>query len=363
MRFTLNLILFFFSIPIHCSGTIVWEYDEKAFTNPTLNMRGSEFDPSYFGVMTKAIQIVQEKIKTQKGPVNILEIGGAFGRFMRFFYEHSENKNFHYTFVELCPAHVNVAQELFEKQFPHQKNVTFRSENALDFLKRIKKQYDIIFILNVLHFFNPSQLIICSQRSYDRLLQGGQVLGLGMTEFYNFEKQELSLLKVGTCPELSGEEVTRQLVELHSKVDPLSLFKGYVIYPFAHKACYCYMDESFIKDFFVRIGFKVEEASLFHISSDSFYNSNKRWIYFILNKERNATASSSIKDLWEYAVKAEKQAKALSNQYLKNFREKPAELYHQWFSYLESLGVEEAKGLGWVNGALQSTKEVTFKDS
>ncbi len=129
--------------------------------------------------------IVLEKIKF-RGDENILDLAGGPGQYMRAFCEHYPNMKM--TLMDL-PDTIKFAKRNLagHKAFERMSFI-----NGDMFETDYGGQYDVIFISNVIHIFDESDLMIIFKKCYNSLNRGGRLL---IKDFFLNEN--------GTGPEFS----------------------------------------------------------------------------------------------------------------------------------------------------------------
>ena len=325
------------------------QYKPESFLNLTLNNRGYEFDPmpqvkDPYVKHLNSLSIPENKV------LRILEIGGAYGKLLRETFARAEYKvikHIVYDFCELDKGHVDIAKDVFERDFPLRKEqVNYIISDALDFLDKTDFTYDIILICNVVHFLSPTQLLDILQNMKKRLDINGKIYGMAQTPYYNFEKDQVKLFQPGMpCPIVPGEEINRQMFEKLRKMG--CLFPGFpgINSPSLNlnttSPCdYNSLDKVNLSIILEEFGFNYE-ISEFSYDDRTYYLSGKRWVSFILSKGVD-NESPKIMEFYQKAKIEETLNIRIFQQILKaNINN----IYSSWLDYLKALGVKEASNV------------------
>lgn len=335
------------------------DYRPNAFLNTTLNNMGYEIKP-FAEFSQPCLKQISDFVQDKSRSCRILEVGGAYGRFLRQIFTHLGKENasqLHYDFCELNPGHTKMAQLLFDKEFPHYADqVTFRTGDAIQFLKESESTYQVIIISNVLHYLSPTQLLDMTRLMNDKLDKDGIIYGMAMTPYYNPHKGVTEKIRAKwPAPIIPGEELNRQIFERLRQIN--FAFPGYpgVEHSLAKKQEINYVDESLLTTVFTAVGLQINKLFEFSIIDDNYYSSKHRWVVFVLAKGQNMDPSS-FNSLYERAQKEEKSNKAFYNNIMKMASANASELYRQWFSYLTQCGVPSVSQLTLAGDILVTKK-------
>ena len=99
------------------------------------------------------------------------------------------------------------------------KNIVFIKSNALDYLKKTNKNFDIILIKQTIHFFNKNQIKILLQYARSKLNSKGRILIFSLKTKNNqipcFKKMKDKLYKSLRKDELFFKIIKKILKNLH----------------------------------------------------------------------------------------------------------------------------------------------------
>lgn len=342
------LFALFFSFSSSAMEKEKYTYQPEAFVNKTLNNMGYEFRP--FEIVSKfSLEALERIAQDKRRPCRILEIGGAYGRFLRYVFDSVKEEvaaNILYDFCELDPGHVELAQKLFHQSHPkHIKSVQFITADAQKFLEQSQDEYHIIIINNVLHFFSPTKFLDTLKLMKKRLSPRGEIQGLCMTHLYNPEKKVTEGLKPGPYKNIPMEELERQIFEYLRTIG--CHFPGFpgLINPFKKQSTNK-VDLIALKQIFQVFAFVPQQLFEFSIDDNNCYSSKRRWVAFVLLHGEDVD-DSLLNNLYARA----KIEESLNAQQYQNFLNNPdsAKLYQQWFKYLDSLGVPNVSRLTFNN--------------